>query len=276
MPELPEVETILSQITPQISGRTITNVSITKKGERLVLPLYPEDVSKNLINNSIQGTERLGKYMMINLSNTGVIVAHLRMSGRFVISEGKYEHVHNRLALEFDDNSHLNFINIRRFATFRYYQPNQTISEIEKLGPDALTASQHLEQIFLNLSKRNKSIYASLLDQSIIAGIGNIYANEILFLSNLHPERPSNALSKKKIQELLMNTEYILNEAINHKGTTLIDKSFTDINGGYGVFFYKLKVYGKVGEKCQVCKTEIKKLKISGRSVYYCSKCQKL
>lgn len=271
MPELPEVETVVRQIRPHILGKKIAAIHIHPGGERLILPFTKEKLQARVLGQAITEVTRHGKYMRFLLDGIGEIQAHLRMTGRFLVSNAPIEHEHLRLSVEFSDLSRLNFIDIRKFATF-IYEPRSRLGQ--KLGPDALEASSHLEAIYQQLRKRSKPIYSVLMDQNIIAGIGNIYANEILFASKIHPLTPANQISKSRLAGILDETERILAAAIDYKGTTLVDKTYKDVFEDYGEFTLHLQVYGRAGKPCNRCQIVIEKMRIGGRSVYFCPNCQ--
>ncbi len=273
MPELPEVATVLKQITPAIIDQGIADVKVTPKGERMVAPLTPVSLKKELIGRRIIRVNRHGKFMTFELDNSKKVVAHLRMSGRLLISDMPLKHLHNRLHIKFENGKYLNFIDIRRFGTFHLVEKGDTYSGLKKLGPDALSVELTKDYLKAKLKGRAKNIYSTLLDQSIVAGLGNIYVNEVLYASRIHPERSAGKVNPAEIEQILEHTARILKMAIAYRGTTLIDKSYMDTEGLYGDFFNMLKVYGKKDTACERCGTKITRLKIGGRSVYLCETC---
>lgn len=276
MPELPEVETFARQIKPQIINKEITAFEVFDKGLRLIAPTPLEEFTRRLIGSRFTSLNRHGKFLILDLANNWHIVAHLRMSGRFTITKTKPDkHIHNRLYIKFADNTILNFIDTRRFATFHLVDDTKKSKSLNNLGPDALSGDWTASLFYQELQKHNKAIYKCLLDQSIISGIGNIYANESLFLANINPDMSANSLTKAKCAKLLINIVDILSTAINFKGTTLLDKSYIDIDGSGGKFAQLLKVYARKGKPCKKCATIINRKKVSGRSVFYCPKCQR-
>jgi len=273
MPELPEVATVLKQITPAILNQKIADVTVMPKGERMVAPLKPSKLKQELTGKTITSINRHGKFMIFELDNGKKIVAHLRMSGRMLISDKPLKHLHNRLYLKFENGKYLNFIDIRRFGTFHLVEKGKTYSGVANLGPDALSGELTAAYLKAKLKDRSKNIYSSLLDQSIIAGLGNIYVNEVLYSCKIHPKRYAGKVNLNEIKLILEQVERILNMAINYRGTTLIDKSYADTEGLYGDFFDMLKVYGKKDTACERCGTLITKIRISNRGVYLCETC---
>ena len=273
MPELPEVETFVRQLRPLLLGQKISNLHVHEKGLRMISPPDPLLFIKQVTNLTILGLTRQGKFIIMQLENFNQIVIHLRMSGRLIISKTILEHTHNRLSLEFASGSFLNFIDIRRFGTFHLSKP-KTYLPLKKIGPDALS-ELNVTALFNKVTKRDKAVYKLLLDQNFIAGIGNIYANEALFDAGINPLRNTKKLKKHELEKLLKSVRNIMQRAIKMKGTTLIDRSYKDSKNENGKFIKMLKVYGRKGKKCVNCQSDIKNLKVGGRSVFFCSKCQK-
>jgi formamidopyrimidine-DNA glycosylase len=198
------------------------------------------------------------------------LIVHLRMSGRLVVTDSNLTDKHKRIEIEFHSGSILNFIDIRRFGTFHLLDKRR----LSKLGPDLLNDQYDINELFGRIKKRNVALHKLLLDQTFVAGAGNIYANEALFRSRLSPFRTASSLSKAELTELMTSLKQIISEAVSFKGTTLIDKSYKDSLGENGEFAQMLKVYGRKGEKCQICASEIINTKLGGRTIYYCAKCQ--
>lgn len=275
MPELPEVETFARQIKPQVLNKKIVDFNVFEKGQRLIAPTSADEFRNRLIGSCFLSLNRHGKFLILDLDNSWQIIAHLRMSGRFTITKAKPDkHVHNRLYVKFEDSTCLNFIDTRRFATFHLIADIKNSQSLNRLGLDALSGDWTQIRLCSVLQRHSKSIYKCLLDQSIISGIGNIYANEALFLSKINPDTAAQALSQASCARLLKNIIYILSTAINFKGTTLLDNSYIDIDGGTGEFSKLLNVYARANKPCKVCGAIIKRKKVSGRSVFYCPKCQ--
>ena len=277
MPELPEVETFARQIRPLVLNKLVDSVTVTEKGLRMVAPSEQSEVTKFLVGRKIQKILRHGKFLIFKLDNDNSVVAHLRMSGRLTVTRNAPDtSPHNRIYIKFDDASYLNFLDARRFGTFHLVLKDKEYPGVKRLGLDALDGNWSAGLLKKTFSGHNKIIYRMLLDQNIIAGIGNIYANESLFLSKIHPLKPANMISEPEAGILLKNIVSILNSALKFKGTTLIDNSYFDSEGSKGSFSEFLQVYGRESQTCIICKGQIKRMRISNRSVYYCALCQRL
>lgn len=277
MPELPEVHTLLEQIKPKIVHKHIVDFQVTAKGLRLIKPHSQESFLEKIAGKQIIEVKRYGKFMIFILDSDLQIVGHLRMSGRLVYSAGPFDHEHKRLHIKFADNSFLNFIDVRRFGTFHLVENIDSYKGLQRLGNDALSPSLTSEELYWKFRLTTKNIYSALLSQSIIAGLGNIYVNESLFLSRIHPLAKARKLKILQVTGLLNNIRQLLKAAISFKGTTLIDKTYLDSTGENGNFAKELQVYGREGGLCYNCrKSKIRRIKISNRSVYYCPRCQKI
>ena len=202
MPELPEVATVIKQISPYVTGQIISDVIITKKGERMISPLTPQKIVQLLMGVTVTEIKRHGKFIVFEMSDASKVVAHLRMSGRFLISDNLVEHSHNRILILLGNGKFLNFIDIRRFGTFHLVPKSSEYPGLKNLGPDALSPEFTAEYLSSQLQKRNKPVYSSLLDQSIVAGLGNIYVNEVLYDAKIHPQRSSVKITLKEAGKL--------------------------------------------------------------------------
>ena len=278
MPELPEVETFVRQLRPLIIGRKIKSFGIANSGDRLIGKQDQLLLRKYLKGDAIKAIDRHGKYLIFQLETGNRIVAHLRMTGRFVYSSEQFKNKFLRLYLEFIDGSYLNFIDIRKFATFDFQLVKEFLhfNKIKNIGPDAIDEDFNTAYFANYILHHKRPIYTTLLDQKVVAGIGNIYANEVLFKSRIHPQQPIQSLNQGQIATLIQNIKSILNHSIEFRGTTLIDNSYKDLDGNNGEFANSLLVYGKLNQSCSNCNSKILKLKISQRSIFYCPNCQKL
>jgi len=274
MPELPEVETIINQIRPAVLNSSITSVEVRPKGERMVQPKSIDLFTNRLKGRAFTDLTRHGKFMIFTLDDAQQLIGHLRMSGIMQISKAPLTNNHNRIILGFGNGNFLNFVDTRRFGTFHLIKPHDNYPGITSLGPDALSKNFNEQYLIEQLGGRTKNIYNTLLDQTIVAGLGNIYVNEVLFRSKIKPTRRSGKVTSKETGRLVKNIRKVLKEAIDYRGTTLIDKGYRDTGGDEGKFFDRLQVYGKEGEVCKKCKSTINRIKIGGRSVYVCEECQ--
>lgn len=274
MPELPEVETIINQLKNKLVGRKLDVVKIfdSKLGTKKKYSI--------LSNLQIITITRRGKYIVFNLTENTKLVIHLRMSGTLIVQSNNHPlPKYARASLQLFPNHKRkkarqeNLVVLadpRRFATFDIVKNN---SFFNKLGPEPLSNSYNTKYLQHKLIKKRISIKDLLLDQTHIAGIGNIYASEILFIARIRPQRIASSLKQGEIVRLVTATKKILKLAIKHQGTTISD--YTDTEKRKGNFQNLLKVYDKETLPCPVCQKIIKKIKQRGRSTYFCSNCQK-
>jgi formamidopyrimidine-DNA glycosylase len=274
MPELPEVETIARSLEPRIKGRAISAI------ELLYRPLLrggrPGRLG-GLIGRRVLGVRRRGKMLLIGIEGGRTLVFHLKMTGQFLFaasSEPRDKHV--RLAIRFEDGrNELRFRDVRKFGFLLCLEgdPERSSSELSCLGPEPLEVG--LPDFASTLKTRRGRIKSLLLDQTRIAGIGNIYADEMLFDARIHPERSASSLRADAVSRLLLSMKKILSLAIEAGGSTLADEGYRDADGNAGDFQFAHKVYDREGEPCLVCGTPIKMKRIGGRSSHFCPKCQR-
>jgi formamidopyrimidine-DNA glycosylase len=274
MPELPEVETIARSLEPRIKGRAIAAV------ELLYRPLLrggrPGRLS-GLIGGRVFGVRRRGKMLLVEIEGGRTLVFHLKMTGQFLFaspSEPRDKHV--RLAIRFEDGrNELRFRDVRKFGFLLCLErdPERSGSELSCLGPEPLAAA--LPDFASILGARRGRIKSLLLDQTRIAGIGNIYADEMLFDARIHPETSASALKAATVERLHSSMRKILASAIEAGGSTLADEGYRDADGNAGDFQFAHKVYDRTGEPCVVCGAPIKMKRIGGRSSHFCPSCQR-
>jgi formamidopyrimidine-DNA glycosylase len=273
MPELPEVETVVQGLNKQCIDLTMVKVKIHLA--RIVSDSAPA-LNKALTGQSIESVTRHGKYIFLHISNNKTVVVHLRMTGQFFtapLNRPKDKHTHVELFFE-DSNIKLIYRDIRTFGRFTLINTEAKSQYIydHKLGPDALTMKK--KELIKALKHRKVSLKAALLNQEVIAGIGNIYADEILFRERLNPLTAPSTLSSEAIGSLLKTTKAVLKKAILKKGTTFSD--YVNSYGEKGMFQLSLKAYNRAGEPCCNCNTLLVKVKVAGRGTYFCPSCQKL
>lgn len=270
MPELPEVETVRNQLKKIILNKKIVKVDIFHEN---IFNGEVKDLKDALINNEIINIERYGKFLVFILKDEYNLISHLRMEGKYHIrgnndSIDKHEHV----ILYFNDNTNLRYHDTRKFGRMdlRHKDEYLTVPPLSNLGKEP----KDLNYIdFYNiLNRKNVTIKTALLDQTIIAGIGNIYADEVLFLSKIHPTRRTNQISEEEAKDLIKNSIEVLNKAIKLGGTTIHSFSATEVDG---LFQNELLVHTKENEKCVNCNNTIIKTRVSGRGTYICENCQK-
>jgi len=275
MPELPEVEHIVRALRRSVRGRRILAAEI--KLPRLLVGSSPASFKRKLRGARIDGVNRRGKYILIELDNQQVLVVHLRMTGKFLCIGADqplppYPHV----VFYLDDDRRLVFCDMRQFGRMRLLPAKKlsALPQIEALAPEPLTDDFSLAYFLETLSKSRRSLKQLLLDQTRILGLGNIYASEALFLARISPLKPADSLSKKRALRLHEAIREILQEAIDAGSTLRID--LTDGNGSYfGTTERFWRVYERAGEPCVNCGAPIKRVVQGGRSTYYCPRCQR-
>lgn len=276
MPELPEVQTIINNLLKaKITSSKITKVEFFKT--KVLKNCTPNEFSKFLINEKITDIERIGKYIIFKLTHNKQMVVHLRMEGK-LFYESMSKQLEKRflmLSIQFANKHRLSYYDMRMFGTFHIFLDNKYLisEEIKKVAIDPLNSKFNGKYLMDRCKNISKAIKTTLLDQTIVSGIGNIYADEILFASKIYPLTKPKELSKQDFDNIAKNAKKILKEAIKYKGTTVASYKF-DPNHTGG-FQNKLKVHTHANQPCPICKTIIKKIKVNGRGTYYCPSCQK-
>jgi formamidopyrimidine-DNA glycosylase len=274
VPELPEVETTRRLIHPLIVGRTITEVSVTRD-RMLRRQERPADFRGRLSGRRIVGTSRLGKRLHILLAGDLVWLVHLGMSGRLSSAERESEappHTHVRVGL--DDGSEIRFTDPRTFG-YTMVVTQDELDELTTQGPDAWTDPPAVAELGVRLEGRTAPIKALLLDQTILAGVGNIYADETLFSAGIDPHRAGGTLTADEIESLLTALREVLRAGIAAGGTTLSDMAYLLPDGRSGEFITELAVYGREEEPCPRCGDLIRRDVIRGRSTFWSPTCQR-
>lgn len=264
MPELPEVETIRRQlVSAGIVGKTIEKVS--NHWKRTVEPLTPAAFRKKIQGRKIEAISRHGKWLIFEFDDIDNLLVHLRMTGGFSFQPGQ----HDRVVFQFTDGTRLYFRDPRKFGRMR-------IAPFPLgLGSDALEIAPR--GFFQALEKTSRSLKPLLLDQSFVAGIGNIYADEALFAARLRPDRKANTLSEEEKTALYWAITNVMKVAVENGGTSLGtgQGNYVDLNGNSGGHSEKAKVYGRAGEACTVCGTTLEKIKLAQRATVFCPHCQR-
>lgn len=273
MPELPEVETVKRTLEPHLQGKKIIAVEIYHPG----VIAFPgvDEFCKLIEGKTIQSLGRRGKYLIIQLSGGYYLVAHLRMTGRLVLageSDPLASHTHIIFALS--KGLYLHWVDTRRFGRLYLAEKDTAafVAGLNKLGAEPLDDSFDRETLAAICSGRQRPLKQILLDQQLLAGIGNIYADEMLFLAGLSPMRPGESLSRDEIDRLYEAMQAVLQQGIANQGTSI--KDYVDGFGQRGKNQDFLKVYGRAGKPCTRCGTVLVKKKIGGRSTCYCPLCQ--
>ncbi len=276
MPELPEVETVC---------RGLNNLTLNQEiqGSEVLLArslAYPQSIfefSQALKGDSISVWTRRGKYLLANLNSGAKLGVHLRMTGQLLwVKTDSILQKHTRLRLFFPHENELRFVDLRTFGKVWYIPPKIEIETIitglKKLAVEPLSDDFTKDYLKQKLVKRKVPIKTVLLNQEVIAGLGNIYADEVLFKSGIFPETLAEELTHKQISKLYEAIKEILTEAINKGGTTFSDfLNLLGVNGNYGNVAY---VYRRTGEPCRICGTKIERMKLGGRSTHFCPQCQ--
>lgn len=266
MPELPEVETIARKLKPDLIGRKILSADL-RWARTLALP-SPKKFKQQVQGQEILDVTRRAKYFIAQLSDFNLLI-HLRMSGDLLIKDSTIRaELHDRLILKLSDGKSLVFNDTRKFG--RVWLTANSEEVLGKLGPEPLGTSFTVEWLHAELHKKRRQLKPLLLDQSFLAGLGNIYSDEALHMAKLHPLTASDSITAKQAEALHEAIHKVLNEGIRRNGA-----SFDWVYRG-GEFQNYFRVYGRTGEKCPVCGTEIKRIVVGQRSTHYCPKCQKL
>ncbi|HXP47366.1 MAG TPA: bifunctional DNA-formamidopyrimidine glycosylase/DNA-(apurinic or apyrimidinic site) lyase [Terriglobales bacterium] len=278
MPELPEVETIARGLAQNLTGDVIESVWLGNKHEPLKSP--PGEIISTLEQARIAGVRRVGKHIVVDLSRQSPVasrqkkpkqqaqwIVHLGMTGRLLIAQPDVavaKHTHAILRLR--SGRELRFVDPRRFGRLAVVHHG-----FEAPGSEPLDVG--VESFAGLFHQRKTPIKSALLNQSLLSGIGNIYADESLFRAGVRPRRRAASLTRAELQRLYVAVQEVLNEAIAAGGSSVSD--YVDSNGDAGFFQFQHRVYGREGEPCLVCRTPIKRIVIAGRSAHYCPKCQK-
>lgn len=266
MPELPEVECIRQELENKVCGKTLCKIWFSGASNLLDENSLPLSVMEG---QKLKSIERLGKYLLLHFTRHKLL-SHLGMSGLYLIDlPGK---LHEHLKFYFSGKTLLTYSDPRRFGYLCVAEANQDMKRWSNLGTDGISPKLRASAIAKKIISSKRVIKEVLLDQRIIAGIGNIYASEILFLSGITPFRLACELKKEEVANIVKYTKKILKTAIVNKGTTFSDYRLT--NGKDGKFQVFLKVFQKRGEPCPLCKSPIRKVVIGGRSTFFCGKCQ--
>lgn len=269
MPELPEVETTKNGVAPALIHQTITNILINNPNLR-----WPIDIklSQKLIGQSVLSIIRRGKYLVFDCGFLSFII-HLGMSGSLrLVPTGTIYKKHDHVDICFDNNISLRLNDPRRFGCFIVTDLPFEHKLLAKLGVEPLSPGFHANYLFERSQKRTVNIKQFIMNSEVVVGVGNIYANEALFLSHIHPLTSCNSLDKYQCLTLLRNIKSVLRAAIKQGGTTL--KDFTNAEGKPGYFQQTLLVYGRKNLPCVECGTLLREVRINGRSTIFCEYCQ--
>ncbi len=292
MPELPEVETVRRGLEQKLNNFIIKKVEVCRDST-VAFPTKKEEFIKGLRNSLIDKWDRRGKYLIAqlkevqnensqfplkNLENNGFLVVHLRMTGYFkFIENSSHPCKHTRIRFFDKNNNELRYIDVRSFGQMWWINKDLSLNKIIKglgsLGPEPFSKDFDANYLKKVISKRTKSIKAILLDQTIVAGIGNIYADESLYSAGISPFREARTIKKNELVKLKESIVNVLKKSIGSGGTTFSD--FRDLEGENGNFGLQTNVYRRTGKECRKCGNLIERKKITGRSTHWCPRCQK-
>ena len=269
MPELPEVETVRRVLKDDILNLKISDIDI--RYEKM-LNLDKNEFKNKILNKEFVDIKRKGKFLIFVL-NEGYLISHLRMEGKYFYLNDDYDNKHVHVIFNLSNGYKLIYQDVRKFGRMWYIDDDiYNKYPLNKVGVDlSITDDYDFNIIYDKIKKSKKEIKTTLLDQSIIAGLGNIYVDEVLFLAKINPHRLSNNISIDELNNILKETKEIFSKAIFYKGTTI--RSYTsslNVKGGFQDF---LNVHTK--EYCPICKNKLNIDKISGRSTYYCNNCER-
>ncbi len=272
MPELPEVETVRKQLKSLIIGKKIKSIKV----------MYPKIVKMDilefeskLIHQQFQDIRRYGKYLIFDLDDYSLI-SHLRMEGKYYLRNHVNEFTkHDHIAFKLEDDLYLTYHDVRKFGTMELIKKNEVFftESVSKLGPEINDINLNIKEIFNKISKSERPIKSLLLDQTIVAGLGNIYVDETLFLARIHPETKGFKLKLSQVETMILSARKVIEKAIELGGTTI--RTYHSTMGIDGLFQNELNVHTKKDEQCPICNQKIIKIRVGGRGTYLCPSCQR-
>jgi len=271
MPELPEVETTCRGIEPHIVNKKIKSVEVRQR--QLRWPVS-EELNKFLPGDKFTEVSRRGKYLLLK-SLSGTLLIHLGMSGSLrIIRANQPPGFHDHVDIAFNNGTALRYTDPRRFGCMLWIEKNPLQHKLlSSLGPEPLSDEFDDSYLWRKSRQRKIPVKAFIMDSKVVVGVGNIYANEALFIAGINPVRSAGRISRQRYQNLTAAIRKVLAQAIEAGGTTLRD--FTDSDGQPGYFKQSLQVYGRAGQACSQCKGTLKEIRMAGRSTVYCVHCQK-
>jgi len=265
MPELPEVETYRTELEPLLVGRTFRRVEIFDP--RLTRPVDPVEVAAELQGERVASVDRRGKYLVVRFESGLALLVHLRMTGGFPDEEAS----HVRASVELSGAGRLRYRDVRRFGTWLVLAPDELDAYLaERLGREPLERGFDSRYLGGKISARRAPVKALLLDQRVVAGLGNIYADEALWWARIHPLRPGNDLTADEVRALVRGVRTAIRRGIQRQGADLGDGAYT-----LGAMQDEFRAYGRTGEPCRRCRTPIEKTRTGGRGTHFCPRCQR-
>jgi formamidopyrimidine-DNA glycosylase len=273
VPELPEVETVRRAIAPVLEGARLEHVEI--RDSRLVRPFDPALIAGELAGELVGDVGRRGKYLIVGFESGRALLVHLRMTGslRYAERGALADDPHTRAVLKLDNGSDVAYRDVRRFGTWELFENGDLRPYLEaRLGPEPL-GPLSAAQLGRRLEGRRAPLKAALLDQRTIAGLGNIYVDEALWLSRLHPLRRAGSLGGDELSRVHRAIRSVLRKGIERQGSTLRDYALPD--GAYGTMQDAFHAYGRGGEPCERCGTLLERIVVGGRTTTFCPRCQR-
>jgi formamidopyrimidine-DNA glycosylase len=280
MPELPEVEVIRRDLLKEVVGRKIAQAVVRDlPNSPRVIRRHPApgEFTDPLAGRTIHRLERRGKYLLFYLDDHLVLVAHLGMSGQLILSDaGRPLAKHTHVVLDFDGGGQLRFVDPRTFGEMFVTEESELgeIPELTSLGKDPFVQELPLEYLSDTFARRKTRIKPLLMDQRFVCGLGNIYSDEVLFLAGVRHDRPTSTVTEEETRRIHEAIPRVLNESIEHRGSSIADEQYRDLYGAAGSYQNRLRVYGRESQPCLICGTPIERARWSNRSTFYCPKCQ--
>ncbi len=274
MPELPEVEVVKQGLLPHVVGKTIINISCSDK--KLRFPIPRQEFASWITGGTVVSIDRRAKYLLFTMGNSAAMIVHLGMTGKLGILPASAPPVlHDHVVFSLPGDMEMRYNDTRRFGSIRVFSPEQFKQDdpFKNLGPEPLGPNYTAAYMKKKAGTRLQPIKNFLMNSHVVVGIGNIYANEILFYSNIHPSLPIGSVSMKMWEIVVEKSRTVLERAIASGGSTISD--FVNSSGQKGYFQLELMVYGRAGEPCKLCATPIAKQVIGGRSTFFCLSCQR-
>ena len=272
MPELPEVQTVADTLKNLLSGATLQKVTFL--WPKIAGNMSAETMASLLTGQTIRDVTRRAKYILIRF-DAATLIVHLRMEGRFYVKhESDPIAKHSHVLLHLHDGRRVEYNDTRKFGRFYYYKTDEELSVLDGLGPEPFDPDLLAKHLFKATRKKKTQLKVWLLNQSNLAGIGNIYADEICHACRLSPKQPVGRITNKQWEEILNQTRFILGQAIAAGGTTI--RTYVSSLGVNGRFQFELHAYGQKGNPCTTCGTPLKRIVVGQRGTVYCPSCQKV
>ena len=276
MPELPEVETTRRHLAPAMEGRRVVAAEV-RRPRMVRRQRRPEDFADRVLGRTVERVGRHGKFLLGHLSGDVTLVFHLGMSGRISLAAaGDPEAPHTNVVLRLDDGTEVRLVDPRTFGFAAAFLPDELEEgSLSRLGPDALDALPASRALEARLAGRVVPIKPLLLDQAFLAGLGNIYADEVLHRARIAPQRPAGSLERTEITRLRAAIRPVLEAGLRDGGTSLDDLAYLLPDGRAGGYLLRLRVYGREDEPCRRCGTAVRRAVLRQRSTFWCPECQR-